>query len=352
MMEKLKKPKVPIKNIYYMLCYAWNVLEHSNEINLGSEPFDNVYNLFARLYLNGTRNLVKRGLNKYYIYNDEEIASVRGKINLSESIKRQTIYKGKMVCQYDIFSQDIRLNQIVKKTIDILVKVPELDDGLRYKLKNVKHYFSNVKDIKFSKSVFNTLRYNRNNYHYRMLINIGELIYEGLIINEDDKNFRFSDFVRDRQMAKLYEKFVLNFYKRYLDKKCYQVHSPKIKWSVDSHQKDCDLSLLPEMRTDVVIENKKVNTQLIIDTKYYSQTLVMSNWSSIEKVRSNHLYQLLAYVNNSTFEGNVSGMLLYPTIEEELNEKFSISGKTMKISTLNLNSEWKDIEMRLLSFIN
>ncbi|WP_273327794.1 5-methylcytosine-specific restriction endonuclease system specificity protein McrC [Vallitalea guaymasensis] len=347
-----EKPKIPIKNIYYMLCYAWNVLEYTDEINLGSEPFDNVYNLFARIYLNGTSSLIKRGLNRYYISNDEEISSVRGKINLSESIKRQTLYKGKMVCRYDVFSQDIKLNQIVKRTIDILIRAPELNNDLRYKLKKVKYYFSNVKDIKFSKSVFSTLRYNRNNYHYRMLINIGELIYEGLIVNEEGTDFIFSDFIRDRQMAKLYEKFVLNFYKRYLDKKFYQVHSPKIKWSIDSFEKNCNLSLLPEMRTDVVVENIKENNQLIIDTKYYAQTLVASNWSNIEKVRTSHLYQLFAYVNNSTFDGVVSGMLLYPTIEEELNVKYSISGKSMIISTLNLNSEWKDIEMRLLSFID
>lgn len=46
-----------------------------------------------------------------------------------------------------------------------------------------------------------------------MLINISQLIYQGLITNEMDNEFSFSDFVRDNQMAKLYERFVLNFYR-------------------------------------------------------------------------------------------------------------------------------------------
>ncbi len=344
-------PKIPIKNIYYMLCYAWNVLEQSDNIFLGSEKFDNIYNLFARIYINGTSSLIKRGLNRYYIQENEAISTIKGKINISYSIKKQTFHNGRMICQYDNFSEDIKLNQIVKTTISILIKSSKLDTDLRNKLLKLRVYFSDIQDIQFSKALFSSLRYNRNNYHYRMLINISQLIYQGLITNEAENEFSFSDFVRDRQMSKLYEKFVLNFYRMHLDERIYTVHSPKLKWNLDEEISEEDLSLLPEMRTDIVIENKVKNIQLIIDTKYYAQTLVASNWTDIEKVRTGHLFQILAYVNNSDFKGNVKGMLLYPTIEKDINAKFPIGGKSINIKTLNLDSEWKNISDRLLSFV-
>ncbi|MDF2804567.1 MAG: 5-methylcytosine-specific restriction system specificity protein McrC, partial [Anaerocolumna sp.] len=137
-------------------------------------------------------------------------------------------------------------------------------------------YFSDIQDIQFSKALFSSLRYNRNNYHYRMLINISQLIYEGLIANEVDNEITFSDFIRDKQMSKLYEKFVLNFYRVHLNKAVYNVHALKLKWDLDEKISEEDLSLIPEMRTDIVVENKIENTQLIIDTKYYAQTLVTS----------------------------------------------------------------------------
>lgn len=344
-------PKIPIKNIYYMLCYAWNVLEQSDSIFLGSEKFDNVYNLFARIYINGTSSLIKRGLNRYYIQENEAVSTIKGKINISDSIKDQTFRNGRMVCQYDDFSEDIKLNQIVKTTINILIRSTKLDTSLRNKLLKLRLYFSDIQDIRFSKKLFSSLRYNRNNYHYRMLMNISQLIYQGLITNESENTFLFSEFVRDRQMSKLYEKFVLNFYRTHLDEKIYTVHAPKLKWNLDEDVSEEDLSLLPEMRTDIVIENKVKNIQLIIDTKYYAQTLVTSNWTDIEKVRTSHLFQILAYVNNSNFAGNVKGMLLYPTIEKEINANFPIGGKSVGIRTLNLDTEWNNISDRLLSLV-
>ena len=344
-------PKIPIKNIYYMLCYAWNVLEQSDNIFLGSEKFDNIYNLFARIYINGASSLIKRGFNRYYIRENEVTSTLKGKLNISDSIKAQTFHNGSMVCQFDEFSKDIKLNQIIKTTINILIKSPQLDVNLRSKLLKIRLHFSDIQSIRLSKSLFSSLRYNRNNYHYRMLINVSELIYQGLIINEHDNEFSFSDFVRDNQMAKLYERFVLNFYKTHLDESIYNVHAPKLKWNLDEEISEEDLSLLPEMRTDIVIENKVNSTQLIIDTKYYAQTLVSSNWSDIERVRTGHLFQILAYVNNSNFSGDVKGMLLYPTIDKEINANFPIGGKSIGIRTLNLDTEWENISSRLLSLV-
>lgn len=344
-------PKIPIKNIYYMLCYAWNVLEQSDNIILGSEKFDNIYNLFARIYINGTSNLIKRGFNRYYIQENEASLTLKGKINISDSIKKQTFHNGSLVCLFDEFSKNIKLNQIIKTTINILIKSPHLDTDLKNKLLKIRLHFLDIQNIKLSKSLFSSLRYNRNNNHYRMLINVSELIYQGLITNEDDEEFSFLDFVRDSQMAKLYEKFVLNFYRTHLNDAIYNIHSPKLKWNLDEEVNEEDLSLLPEMRTDIVIENKVNNTQLIIDTKYYAQTLVSSNWSDTEKIRTSHLYQILAYVNNSDFLGDINGLLLYPTTEKETDAKFSLGGRSVRVRTLNLDADWNDITDRLMSII-
>lgn len=351
MIKMNASPRIPIRNIYYMLCYAWNILKQSDNILLGSEKFDNIYNLFAMIYINGISSLIKRGLNRYYILEKDTVSTLKGKLDMSDSIKKLTFYEGKMVCQYDEFSKDINLNQIIKATINILIKSPYLDDALRNKLLKIRTYFADITDISLSKKLFFSLRYNRNNYHYRMLINISELIYEGLIVNENGNEYLFANFIRDNQMAKLYEKFVYNFYKTHLDEKIYNVHSPKLNWNLDEKIDKEDLALLPEMRTDIVIENNVTNTQLIIDTKYYAQTLVSNKWTDVEKVRTGHLYQIFAYVCNSEFKGNVRGMLLYPTVDREINADFPIGGKNIAIRTLNLNAEWDVITNRLLSLV-
>lgn len=63
------------------------------------------------------------------------------------------------------------------------------------------------------------------------------------------------------------------------------------------------------------------------------------------------MYQILAYVNSSNYPGMVEGMLLYPTIDKEINAEYSIGGKRIYIKTLNLDMEWNEIEERLLRLI-
>lgn len=337
-----------------MLCYAWSdILRPSDNINLGVELFDNIYNLLGTLYVNGLNNLIKRGLGRTYISKQESLSLIKGKINISESIKQNKFIRRRMICEYDDFSEDNTLNQILKATVSVLIKCPRLDSKIKRKLIKLKLYFSHIKTIQLSNSLFLKCKYNKNNLHYRILINISQLIFEGLITNESriGKNIEFLDFIRDKQMAKLYEKFVLNFYKHHLDKSKYKVHSPRIRWSLNEKINEFELSILPTMQTDIVIENKIENKQLIIDTKYYSQTLIASNWSDIEKIRTNHLFQIYAYVNNSEFLGTINGMLMYPTIQQEIDVDYYIGQNYISIKTLNLNLEWDSICERLLSLV-
>ena len=53
---------IPIQNIYYLLCYAWDLLEEADELAVGIEDLPRVEDLLARLLINGTRRLLRRGL--------------------------------------------------------------------------------------------------------------------------------------------------------------------------------------------------------------------------------------------------------------------------------------------------
>ncbi|MBV7271649.1 5-methylcytosine-specific restriction endonuclease system specificity protein McrC [Clostridiaceae bacterium UIB06] len=344
--------KIPIKNIYYMICYAWNTLKIEDKTLVGIEKFDSIYNLLAKVIINGVNNIIKRGFHREYTDHKEELTMVRGKIDIMNSIRQQSLTRKRLVCDYDEFKSNVCFNQILKTTIGMIIRSHDLDDGLRKELIDIKYYFSQIDEIKINVRVFSLLKYSRNNIHYKMLMNVCELIYSGLITNESGNKFKFHDFIRDKQMEKLYEKFVLNFYKKHLRAEVYKVHSPKIKWDLDKNFNNIGMEYLPEMRTDVVIENELEHIQTIIDTKYYASALKSRNFSESKKLISDNLYQILAYLNNSNYLGTVSGILLYPTTEQELNIKYKINDKIIKVKTLNLSADWEEIYKRLINIIN
>jgi 5-methylcytosine-specific restriction enzyme subunit McrC len=76
---------------------------------------------------------------------------------------------------------------------------------------------------------------------------------------------------------------------------------------------DPDLLHLPRMETDISLVRGE--SKLIVDTKYYKETL--SKFYDAEKVHAANLYQIMAYVRTASrsYPLSVEGMLLYPTVD-------------------------------------
>ena len=63
-----------IKNIYYMLAYAFRVLRQKNYDNVAAEDFDNVQDLFAAILAKGVSQQLKQGLYQEYITKNEVLS--------------------------------------------------------------------------------------------------------------------------------------------------------------------------------------------------------------------------------------------------------------------------------------
>ena len=94
----------PVKNIYYMLSYAFYSLNFKEYKKVASEEFDNIYELFSELLIIALNKQIKQGLYRDYIEVDETTSSIRGKINITESINELSFINKKLNCTYDEFS--------------------------------------------------------------------------------------------------------------------------------------------------------------------------------------------------------------------------------------------------------
>ena len=84
---------IPIQNVYYMLSYAFQVLNEQGYKNIATEQFHNIAELMAAILERGIAIQLKRGLGKEYIPQTEALSSLRGKIDIAESIKTQSMLR-------------------------------------------------------------------------------------------------------------------------------------------------------------------------------------------------------------------------------------------------------------------
>ena len=89
--------KIPILNIYYLLCYAWDKLEEGKRVNVSQSDYQNSIDLYGRVLLNGCVNLFKRGLEHSYLELQEEYVGIKGKIDFSASINKNLFKQGRSV---------------------------------------------------------------------------------------------------------------------------------------------------------------------------------------------------------------------------------------------------------------
>lgn len=151
-------------------------------------------------------------------------------------------------------------------------------------------------------------------------------------------------------MAQLFEAFLRNFLRR--EQTQFDVGADKIEWQF-APDSTGDKDYFPLMNTDITLTNG--TEKQVIEVKYYTEALI-SNFGK-ERFRSNHLYQLFAYLTNLSLDdshpGNrkCSGILLYPTVDVHLDETYQLANHHLRIYTLNLNQPWQGIRSDLLGLI-
>ena len=340
----IKDKSIFIKNIYYMLSYAFTALNQGEYENLATEEFENIHDLFAAILSKGIGRQLKQGLYREYMVRKEDGSVVRGKIDLQQTIRNQLARKKTITCEYDELSDNNLLNQILKSTVMVLLKHGRVNQKHKDDLKKEMFFFSNVDLIDLSGIRWTNISFHRNNCTYRMLISLCQLIAEGMLLTTDSGEFKLASFIDQQRMSRLYEKFILEYYAK--EHPQVKTTASQIPWALD----DGIGTMLPVMQSDITLS--KDNKILIIDAKYYTHTTQVQY--DTHTLHSNNLYQIFTYVKNRDAEfkdqpHTVSGMLLYASTDELIHPDncYQMSGNKISVKTLDLNTKFDNIARQL-----
>ena len=230
--------------------------------------------------------------------------------------------------------------------VSALVGYPKeyVDKKKKCRKKEIRNLLLYFKDVGTT-DIYNISWYfsfDRNNQSYRMLMAVCELIIKGLLQSSVDGSLKMMQFLDEQRMCRLYEKFILEYYRKHYP----YLHptSSQIKWALD----DGFSAMLPTMQSDIMLSYK--NRILIIDAKYYEHTTQIQY--NTNTLHSNNLYQIFTYVKNKAEEGDeVAGILLYAKTDENIlpNNEYMMSGNKISVKTLNLDCEFSEITAQLNS---
>lgn len=358
-------PQIPIQNLYYLLCYAWDVPDLLDKVKVDGTRCHSPQNLLAMVLVYACEHLLRRGLVREYRFEEQEVEGIRGKLNVAETLKSGKYQRGRTICMVDDLSQDVLINQIIYSTLLRLVRLHTLNDEVIARVRGVLRRFPRLKETQITAKTFERVKLHRNNRFYALALNVCKIILQSTLPLQGAKGkYEFLDFTEDEfKMNVLFERFLMNFCKQHCREEFPEIGRSNIDFHLspygmvfaqDSAQA---LRLLPTMQTDVTLFNPSTERKTILDAKYYSQMLT-SRFSQQGKIRRDHLSQILSYVvsqekASEPYTMRTDGVLVYPTVTEDYDVayRYHNTEHTIRVCTVNLNQDWRQIESRLKDIV-
>lgn len=276
-----------------------------------------------------------KGPVRNYVSNDGNLGVVRGKLQMSTHIKRNHSRRDRVYCEFDEFTEDVHLNQIIKYSCKLLVdmsRVSSVQNMLRHSLL----ILDDVSDIEITGQLLDSVRFNRQNERFKSLFAFCRLVIEGFSPSIRSGNHACFSMLFD--MNQVFERFIAEFMKQHIPAVIENVtvipQAKNRKKHLLHHNDSGRLVLKP----DVLVEQGG-DPVLIIDTKW--KTLTSGTKTGRGGVKREDLYQMHAYsqrfgVNHST--------LLYPWIPGEHSREFDVinehglpSGKKIGVRYVNVS---------------
>lgn len=349
--------KIPVRNLWLLMLYASDLYRHlgANKIDIEDNPED-IADLVAEILCHQIEERMMRNLSYGYESKVSMLSRVRGRIDTLTTERERLLEKGKVCCRFDELTVDTPRNRYVRSALDRLTKLnikTTLAQKCRALMLSLERLgVCKVKPINYS---VKSDRFGRHDISDQKMVAAADLAFSLALPSEFAGQFHlYSPDTQKEWLRKLFEKAVAGFYAVALDKKEWRVLAgKKFDWQISDKSTGVD-EILPSMKTDIIIDNRRSGERLVIDTKFNSVTT--KGWYREETLRSGYIYQMYTYLRSQenalepqSLEN--TGMLLHPTIDKEVTEMVTIQGHPIWFCTVNLGESALLIRERLLFLI-
>lgn len=219
-------PKVPIKNIFRMLEYAYGLksaIFHRDLVRSASleEFFESLAIILARLVL----ERAKRGFQKKYLKTKEQLSVIKGRLDTRRL--HEIAWTGKVRCDFAFQTVNVIDNQIPAYALNRILRTGLISDETRHLVQRAFRSLESVVTLKprIDSHVFTNLSYNRLNADYEVIHSVSRFFIDNTGPRQGDERLKSLAFLVN--MDQLFEQFVSEWLRE---------HSPSY-WRFESQER-------------------------------------------------------------------------------------------------------------------
>ena len=230
--------------------------------------------IFISMFLDEVSKLVKIGIKSDYVELEDNLKFLKGKLKISEQIRKNIVHKERFYVCYQEFSIDRAENRLIKSTLEFLYRRSKSSKNQRL-IREYLFIFDEISSNSDINADFSRLKLNRQTKHYEQALLWSKIFLQ----NKSFSPYRGNDvaFALLFDMNRLFESYVGNFIKKKLPSVILQHRG---KYLIEEPKRDFGLE------PDIFLRYK--NQNYIADTKW---KIVKSR----DDISQADLYQLYAY---------------------------------------------------------
>lgn len=337
-------------NIYHMLSYSFQILKEEAFTEISERKLATMGDLVASIMSKGIKKQVAKGLDKQYITKTELLSTMRGSINVSETMKGFTMVQKKLVCDYDEFSIDSYMNRILKAAATYLINSDDIKPDLRMELSRNMIAFVEVSDIDTHSINWSQLVYHKNNQMYKMLMNLSYIVLMSMKKNRG----LVKSYLESYHMQALYTRFIVEYIR-------YWYPSVEIELPSVNIDEATEAPISVFRMTDVYIILKYGKRLCFLGVPFYDVELFKEMQKQPQEILRVDLDNLQKFGNDviedrhiNTHEYFIQMFLLHGQFQDLRARKIrsSSNGILLETQAFDLGSVWYYVELQLNRLMN
>lgn len=320
----------------YLLSYAYGLYIPKGSSSYEKEQNNNYWLMAILWKASLEKALTKNQIPKEYQKIEKNIKVFKGKLKISQQIKKNLVDESRFYCQYRKLSMNTTINRTIRYLYDLLLK-----KEVKNLLKNIAEYDNKlhsfgVQSHQISIEEINNIRYSKLNRHYRQVMQISKMILSNHLASSNDSAYNNNSFAYFIDIAELWENYLLKVLQRNLSE--YEVYSPNEMGGEYLFENKSR-----EIRPDIIIKKDGV-VIAVLDAKYKWYEKIGKTSVDFKNVSREDLYQMVTYLYHYGInQNNIIGIFISP-VEQKNNDFLKFTNNTNhKIGVLNLNiNQWME----------
>lgn len=158
------------------------LLDLALDLNIGrgnhatlSRDADSLLEILIRDFAERLLGQVRRGMPRRYLACEEDLATLRGSLDITRQFTLNVARPDRLACRYDVLSSDIPLLQIMKASVIFLAKFTRLPSTRRL-LDELRYAFDDISELPLSALPWDRVQIDRTNQRWEEIFKLSRLL--------------------------------------------------------------------------------------------------------------------------------------------------------------------------------